>query len=256
MSEASERSISSAAEAVARSDIGHYHWDLRYDVWAWSPELFALHGVPETATVTTDLLLELKHPEDRDDAIAVIEAARRDGGLFSCEHRIRRRDTGEVRTVVVVGEVEQDHRGAAVTMRGFFVDVSDAPRMPRTPPQATRRRPCGDEPRAGAPHLRVTGSGTVVALSGEIDVDSRGVFELALQEAMAGGAGDVYLDLDRVDFMDVRSVDIVMAVAERLSSAGRALLVLGVPPVLRRVLEILDDPRGRLLVPVPTGSRE
>lgn len=249
-SEAPGRSTSPAAGPTSQPGIGHYQWDLRTDAWAWSPELFVLHGLPAGTRVTTELLLERKHPEDRDSAVQMIASARRDGGLFSCRHRIRRADTDEVRDVVVVGEVQQDGGGEAVAMCGFFVDVTDVPHTPTGSPQ-----PADDERHAQeCEHLQVVRSSAVLAFAGEIDAATRSTFADALADAVSTGGGDVYLDISRVGFLDARAVDIAFDAAEHLSTGGRRLLVLGAPRILRRVMKIMDDPRGDLVVLLAAAS--
>lgn len=53
--------------------VGSYEWDLARDVWVWSPELFAIHGLdPATTTPSTELLLGLKHDADRARAAEMI----------------------------------------------------------------------------------------------------------------------------------------------------------------------------------------
>jgi hypothetical protein len=104
---------------------GVFRYDVDQDVWWWSDEVFALHGLTSgEVTPTTKLLLEHGHPEDREHTREMIEACLADGEPFSCYHRIVA-PGGKVRRTVVVGDGRRDATGRVVTMRGFFLDVTE-----------------------------------------------------------------------------------------------------------------------------------
>jgi hypothetical protein len=97
------------------------------DAWWWSPEMYALHGIPCDGTPPrARLLLDLLHPADRQRARAALAgcAERR---AFSLEMRMTRPD-GEVRSVVLTGEPVLDAAGQVAAVEGVCVDVTDGRR--------------------------------------------------------------------------------------------------------------------------------
>ncbi|PXX59737.1 PAS domain S-box-containing protein [Nocardia tenerifensis] len=93
--------------------------------WEWSDELAAMYGYkPGEVTPTTELLLSHKHPDDREHVAGCIAAAAETGQPFYGRQRIIDR-TGEVREVIVVGDLIFDEDGTIVGTSGYYVDVSD-----------------------------------------------------------------------------------------------------------------------------------
>jgi PAS domain S-box-containing protein len=92
--------------------------------WEWSEQVQRIHGYePGSVTPTTELILAHKHPDDRGDVAATIEDILRTHRAFSTRHRIIDA-RGQVRHVVVVGDLLHDDRGDVEGTRGFYVDVS------------------------------------------------------------------------------------------------------------------------------------
>ncbi len=118
------------AEAVL---IGSFKWDLLENRWTWSDELFAMHGFePGEVVPSQQLVLAHKHPEDRDRAARVMDTALRDGGRFSCYHRII--DTREkVHHVLTIGTCQTSPAGGVVTMNGYMADLTNARRADLEP---------------------------------------------------------------------------------------------------------------------------
>jgi hypothetical protein len=95
-------------------------------MWWWSPEMFALHGLPpDAAEPSTELLLRHQHPEDRPRTVEAIGRACADAGDFALEIRVRRTD-GEQRTVVLMGEPDLDPAGTVSAVAGMYVDITDS----------------------------------------------------------------------------------------------------------------------------------
>jgi PAS domain S-box-containing protein len=92
--------------------------------WEWSEQVERLHGYePGTVTPTTKLVLEHKHPDDREQVAATIDQILNTHKAFSTRHRII--DTGgQVRHVVVVGDQLHDDQGDVIGTHGFYVDVT------------------------------------------------------------------------------------------------------------------------------------
>jgi hypothetical protein len=105
--------------------VGRFEYRYDSDSWTWSDTVARIHGY-ESGEVqpTTELVLGHKHP---DDVARVKALLKRSSAPFSSRHRIWT-TSGELRNVVVVGEVVTDDAGEVVATRGFYVDVTDAAR--------------------------------------------------------------------------------------------------------------------------------
>ena len=79
--------------------LAYYDYEVAADTCNWSPELFALTGVPRDALIRWKRLISLIHPEDRDRVMRAMQAALDPGGTgeFTDEFRVCRADTGETR---------------------------------------------------------------------------------------------------------------------------------------------------------------
>ena len=99
--------------------------------WEWSEQVRRMHGYePGSVTPTTDLVLAHKHPDDRRQVAATIDQILNTHKAFSTRHRII--DTsGNVRSVVVVGDQLHDDQGGVIGTHGFYVDVSPLPDQER-----------------------------------------------------------------------------------------------------------------------------
>lgn len=108
-----------------KGDVGHFRYDATTDEWSWSDGMYAIHGyAPGEVPASTGVLVRHKHPDDRERAAAVLEDVLRDGGFFSCYHRVVDQEE-RVRSVLSVGRaVLDDATGAVVGVDGFFVDLT------------------------------------------------------------------------------------------------------------------------------------
>ena len=121
--------------AVASRIAARYRYDLRRAAWWWSPEMFALQGLPDGAPeASTELLLQHLHPADRVGTLAAITGACTEGSPFTVRTRIIRPD-GAQRAVVLVGEAERDSQGEVDAVEGMAIDLTDCPQ----PPEVTER---------------------------------------------------------------------------------------------------------------------
>lgn len=110
--------------------VGRFAWDLATGRWAWSAEMFRLHGYPPNSVrPTTELVLQHQHPADREFAHGFLQAAMTDTAPASCYHRIIDAQ-GAQRTVLIVGQGDSGPDGTGVRrFSGFMVDVSDGERQ-------------------------------------------------------------------------------------------------------------------------------
>ena len=103
--------------------VGRFQYDYGTDTWTWSDAVARMHGYePGEVEPTTELMLQHRHPEDVANVTASLTKTK---APFSGRHRIVTK-AGDIRNVVVVGEVVKDDDGEVVATRGFFVDVTAA----------------------------------------------------------------------------------------------------------------------------------
>ena len=118
-------------EAVAQGSsqmIGHYHYDILSGNWEWDDQLYWMHGYkPGEVTVDLALILSHKHPDDREQASQVIEAALLSGEPFSAYQRIVTLE-GNIRNIVKVGTGIVDENRHVVAIDGFYIDVTPSVR--------------------------------------------------------------------------------------------------------------------------------
>ena len=104
---------------------GRFSYDPRQGTWWWSPEMFALHGLPADMTAaSTEVLLQHLHPEDRAHTLAAFTGACTEARPFTVLTRIVRAD-GQHRTLVILGEPETESGGEVTTVHGTATDLTD-----------------------------------------------------------------------------------------------------------------------------------
>jgi PAS domain S-box-containing protein len=112
-------------QEIAR--VGSWHLDLSADTLSWSDEIYRMFGLsPDEFAATYEAFLERVHPEDRE---AVDEAytgsLRENRDEYEIDHRIIRKDTGEVRFVHERCEHYRDASGAIVGSLGMVQDITE-----------------------------------------------------------------------------------------------------------------------------------
>jgi PAS domain S-box-containing protein len=118
------------AQAERLAELGSWEWDLEAGVFMVSDNWQRICGCGQRR-LTFDELKTLAHPEDLP---AIQEAFRRAvelGEPYDIEHRIIRRDNGEVRRVQSYGTVERGATGAPRRMYGAGQDVTERRRAER-----------------------------------------------------------------------------------------------------------------------------
>ncbi|GAB2488481.1 PAS and ANTAR domain-containing protein [Promicromonospora xylanilytica] len=113
----------------ARPPVGRYRLDLATGQWAWSDEVYVMHGFePGQIVPTTPLMLSHKHPDDRARVDGLLRRAAETGQPFSSVHRIRDAH-GKTRTLAVTGQGRRDPATGRVTeLFGYFIDVTESHR--------------------------------------------------------------------------------------------------------------------------------
>lgn len=125
--EDSERLLSKAQEI---SHTGSWKLDLISNKLTWSDEVYRIFGCePQEFTATYEAFLEFVHPEDR---IALNDAYLRslqDGSdSYEIEHRIVRRNTGEIRYVYERCIHEHDNKCVIIQSTGMVQDITESKR--------------------------------------------------------------------------------------------------------------------------------
>lgn len=112
-------------EQTAPAALGRFRYDSLTETWWWSAEMFEIHGLCEGEVVpTTELILSLKHPDDRLAVEATLRCAIEAGKPFTQPHRVVTAD-GSVRHVLSVGEGIV-LAGRVVAVHGYMVDVTQS----------------------------------------------------------------------------------------------------------------------------------
>ncbi|WP_304108870.1 PAS and ANTAR domain-containing protein [Mycolicibacterium bacteremicum] len=116
--------MSDGSTAPTSQRVGWYRYHFGEERWEWSAEVESMHGYPPgTVRPTTDLVLQHKHPEDREMVAATLRALRREHHPFSTRHRIVNVHD-DVREVMMIGESLRDSAGEVVGAQGFYIDVT------------------------------------------------------------------------------------------------------------------------------------
>ena len=96
---------------------------------------------------------------------------------------------------------------------------------------------------AAPPDVRVeSGEGSAtIALNGELDMATVPVLEDHLAAKVeAGEVAEIKLDLREVTFLDSTALNAFIAARERAKEHGRRLILVGVGPPARRLLDMID----------------
>ncbi|MFD9366591.1 STAS domain-containing protein [Streptomyces sp. NPDC060020] len=82
-----------------------------------------------------------------------------------------------------------------------------------------------------------------VALAGELDLHTAAQVEPRLTELAASGRRALVLDLSGISFCDSSGIDLFVRVHHRCRSAGTALRLCGVPPLVAKSMRVLGADR-------------
>jgi PAS domain S-box-containing protein len=104
------------------ADIGAWAHDLKADELRWTDHVYEMHGVSTDFEPTVDTVLELYHPEDREEIIDAIDAAVNRGEPYDIEARMIARD--EQRWFRTLAD-PQTEDGEVVRVRGVVHEITE-----------------------------------------------------------------------------------------------------------------------------------
>ncbi|HSL70917.1 MAG TPA: ATP-binding protein, partial [Longimicrobiales bacterium] len=111
-------------EAQRLAHFGSWEWDVAANRVTWSDELYRLYGLqPQEFGATFEAYLERVHPDDRERARSVVQAALHTGGQFAFEERIVRPD-GSERVLESRGKAFLDGAGQPIRLVGVCRDIT------------------------------------------------------------------------------------------------------------------------------------
>lgn len=117
----SQERLRLALEAAAT---GLWTWDLSSQRVTWSPEVYAIHGLPSGEfDGTANGFFRLVHPADAERVRRTVTAAIEQRTRYECEFRIVQPD-GAVRWVANVGRAVYDAAGRALSVTGTITDIT------------------------------------------------------------------------------------------------------------------------------------
>jgi len=110
--------------ALDAGGLGTFQWDMATGVTRWDDRLEALFGLPPGGFGGDfDSWVELLHPDDREQVLAVLERAIAERGRYDVEHRVTWPD-GTVRWLHGFGQVLVDDDGTVLGTIGCTSDVT------------------------------------------------------------------------------------------------------------------------------------
>lgn len=128
-------------KSQAIGHIGSWEMDLASNRLIWSDEVYRIFGLrPRDFNATYEAFLEYVHPDDRlrvDNAYS--ESLREGRDTYDIEHRIVRRDSGEVRIVHEKCEHIKDPSGRIVRSIGMVQDITERKRAEQSLQQSEER---------------------------------------------------------------------------------------------------------------------
>jgi PAS domain S-box-containing protein len=117
------RSEAYLSEAQRLSHTGSFGWDLLSGEIYWSDETFRIFELETKTKITTDLILQRTHPDDRQAVQQLLERASSERTEFALEHRLLIPD-GPIKYLRVVGRPLQDE-GRRSEFVGAVTDITD-----------------------------------------------------------------------------------------------------------------------------------
>jgi anti-sigma B factor antagonist len=102
--------------------------------------------------------------------------------------------------------------------------------------------------------VRQEEGGTVIAVSGELDLASSPVLEGELDRVFGSDEPVVILDLRRLEFMDSTGLSVLIRAHQRAENADRSLWLVKGPPQVQRLLTLTGVGERLALVDTPEDA--
>ena len=125
-----EQAIRESADLLSRTQqiakVGSWRLDLSNNSLQWSDEVYRIFGlIPQEFEATYEAFLEYVHPDDRAAVDFAYTSSIRDGkDSYEIEHRVVRKDNGEIHNVYEKCVHERDLTGAVVRSIGIVMDIT------------------------------------------------------------------------------------------------------------------------------------
>lgn len=116
------------AQAIAH--LGSWELDLAANRLTWSDEVYRIFGLePRVSVATYEAFLERVHPVDRATVDAAYWGSVREGkDSYEIEHRVVRKDSGEIRWVHERCQHLRDAEGRVIRSMGMVLDITEGKR--------------------------------------------------------------------------------------------------------------------------------
>lgn len=119
-----QKNALSQAQRIAR--VGSWSLDHKANLLNWSDQIYAIYGLSvEDADVSFETILERVHPDDEEAVEHCYQRAAEDKEDYQIEHRIVRKDNGEVRWVHEMCVHARDSDGVLIRSDGTVQDITD-----------------------------------------------------------------------------------------------------------------------------------
>jgi PAS domain S-box-containing protein len=114
-------------ETKHMAKVGSWQFDIENNRLTWSDETYRIFGFkPQAFDATYEAFLDAVHPDDRALVSDAYSSSIRNGQKgYEVEHRIIRKETGEVRYVLEKCRHERDASGTAVRSIGMVQDITE-----------------------------------------------------------------------------------------------------------------------------------
>lgn len=126
-----EQELNKQKELLAKTQeiahVGSWLFDPATSRLTWSDETYRMFGLrPNKRAITHDDFIDAVHPDDRDAVLAAYSSSlQHQHDSYNIEHRIVRKDTGEVRTVREKCRHERDDTGTVLRSIGMVQDITE-----------------------------------------------------------------------------------------------------------------------------------
>jgi len=108
--------------ALSAAQMGTWEWNILSGEITWSDEMLEIFGL-DRQELSTEKVVALIHPDDRDYVVQVIKQAADEGTFYEVEYRILHSD-GQARWVLSKGNAVCNPEGMPLLMLGVSLDIT------------------------------------------------------------------------------------------------------------------------------------